>query len=246
MDNVKKYKIRNNLKTIIVALLITICFMMVLFTYYFFKIDNYEISGNKNYTQEEIRDIIFEKGIEQNAIYVYFNEMFGSKKTIPFVETYDIQIEWPNKVTVTIYEKAITAYIEYMGVNMFFDKDGIIVESSTKLPEGIPLVCGLNFEYMQLYQKLAVENENVFNVILTINQCLTKYGVDVDKIQFDKSYDVTLYKDNIKILLGDGTNVGEKIYRLSLVMDKFEGLKGTLYLNDFDENDGDILFKKED
>lgn len=246
MDNVNKYKIGNNLRTIILVALITIIVIIAIFILYFFNIESYDISGNKNYTQEEIETIIFDKPYEKNTLYVYFDNIFGKKKTIPFVETYDIQIQWPNKVVVTIYEKAITAYIEYMGVNMFFDKDGIIVESSTKLPEDIPLVCGLNFDYMQLYQKLAVENENVFNVILAINQCLTKYDVKVDKIQFDKSYNVTLYKDNIKILLGDGTNVGERIYRLSLVMNKFEGLKGTLYLNDFNENDGDILFKKEE
>ena len=128
---------------------------------------------------------------------------------------------------------------------MFFDKDGIIVESSTKLPEGIPLVCGLQFDSMQLYSKLAVKDDKVFNTILSITQFLDKYSVDVDKIQFDKNYNIIIYKGDIKILLGDGSNIGERIYRLSLVMNKFEGLKGTLYLDDFDENNGDILFKKE-
>ena len=236
MKNVKQGDKKRNISIIIIASIVALIIIVSIFAFYFFKIESYEITGNKNYTEEEIQNIIFEKAYEKNAIGVYINNIFGKKKTIPFVETYDVDVIWPNRVKVTIYEKAITAYIEYMGVNMFFDKDGIIVESSTKLPEGIPLVCGLQFDSMQLYSKLAVKDDKVFNTILSI---------DVDKIQFDKNYNIILYKGDIKILLGDGSNIGERIYRLSLVMNKFEGLKGTLYLDDFDENNGDILFKKE-
>lgn len=245
MKNVKQGDKTRNKKIIIIVSIIAIIIIASVFAFYFFKIESYEITGNKNYTEEEIQNIIFEKAYEKNAIGAYLNSVFGKKKTIPFVETYDVDVIWPNRVKVTIYEKAITAYIEYMGVNMFFDKDGIIVESSTKLPEGIPLVCGLQFDSMQLHSKLAVKNDKVFNTILSITQFLDKYSVDVDKIQFDKNYNIILYKGDIKILLGDGSNIGERIYRLSLVMNKFEGLKGTLYLDDFDENNGDILFKKE-
>lgn len=245
MKNVKQGDKKRNISIIIIASIVALIIIVSIFAFYFFKIESYEIIGNKNYTEEEIQNIIFEKAYEKNAIGVYINNIFGKKKTIPFVETYDVDVIWPNRVKVTIYEKAITAYIEYMGVNMFFDKDGIIVESSTKLPEGIPLVCGLQFDSMQLYSKLAVKDDKVFNTILSITQFLDKYSVDVDKIQFDKNYNIILYKGDIKILLGDGSNIGERIYRLSLVMNKFEGLKGTLYLDDFDENNGDILFKKE-
>lgn len=245
MKNVKQGDKKRNISIIIIASIVAVIIIVSIFAFYFFKIESYEITGNKNYTEEEIQNIIFEKAYEKNAIGVYINNIFGKKKTIPFVETYDVDVIWPNRVKVTIYEKAITAYIEYMGVNMFFDKDGIIVESSTKLPEGIPLVCGLQFDSMQLYSKLAVKDDKVFNTILSITQFLDKYSVDVDKIQFDKNYNIILYKGDIKILLGDGSNIGERIYRLSLVMNKFEGLKGTLYLDDFDENNGDILFKKE-
>ena len=227
MKNVKQGDKKRNISIIIIASIVALIIIVSIFAFYFFKIESYEITGNKNYTEEEIQNIIFEKAYEKNAIGVYINNIFGKKKTIPFVETYDVDVIWPNRVKVTIYEKAITAYIEYMGVNMFFDKDGIIVESSTKLPEGIPLVCGLQFDSMQLYSKPAVKDDKVFNTILSITQFLDKNSVDVDKIQFDKNYNIILYKGYIKILLGDGSNIGERIYRLSIVMNKFEGLIGT-------------------
>ena len=43
-------------------------------------------------------------------------------------------------MNVTIYEKAVVGYINYMGCNMYFDKDGIVVESSSKLYSGVPQI----------------------------------------------------------------------------------------------------------
>lgn len=53
---------------------------------------------------------------------------------------------WPNKMNVAVYEKAIVGYISYMGCNMYFDKDGIVVESSSENYEDVPQITGLDFK----------------------------------------------------------------------------------------------------
>ena len=65
------------------------------------------------------------------AVYI---RCFGKKnKQIPFIQKYDVEVTiWPDKMNVAVYEKAIVGYISYMGCNMYFDKDGIVVESSSE------------------------------------------------------------------------------------------------------------------
>ena len=41
-----------------------------------------------------------------------------------------------------VYEKSVAGYVEYMGRYMYFDQDGIVVESSETRTEGIPQVTG--------------------------------------------------------------------------------------------------------
>ena len=48
---------------------------------------------------------------------------------------------------ITVYEKAVIGYIRYMGCNMYFDKDGIVVESSTETFEKVPEIIGLKFKF---------------------------------------------------------------------------------------------------
>lgn len=45
-----------------------------------------------------------------------------------------------------MYEKNIVGYVHYLGKNVYFDKDGIVVESSDQEIEGVPLIKGLTFD----------------------------------------------------------------------------------------------------
>ena len=46
--------------------------------------------------------------------------------------------------------------MEYLEKYMYFDKEGIIVEASNEKTQGIPLVTGLSFEHVVLYEPLPV------------------------------------------------------------------------------------------
>ena len=88
---------------------------------------------------------------------ILFYVLFGEKdKEITFVQKYDVDIEWPDKLTVTVYEKPIVGYISYMGCNMYFDKDGKVVESSSASYENVPQIEGLEFKSIVLNSKLTI------------------------------------------------------------------------------------------
>ena len=61
-----------------------------------------------------------------------------------------------------MYTKRAWWAVSYMSSYMYFDKDGIIVESSSQKLPGIPWITGLKFGHIVLYQKLPVESERGF------------------------------------------------------------------------------------
>lgn len=50
----------------------------------------------------------------------------------------------------------------------YFDKDGIIVESTSETLPGVPKIAGLSFGHIVLHQPLPVEDISVFNEILNL------------------------------------------------------------------------------
>lgn len=202
----------------------------------YFVIKEIEVEGNKRATAEEIKDYIFDKSYDTNTLVLYLKSKFEKKKSIPFVATYDIDMVSSTKVKVTIYEKDIVGYLQYMGSYMYFDKDGIVVESSSELIEDVPLVTGLNFDSIILNEKLPVYNEDVFDMILDLTQNIRKYKLVVDKIYISEEYESTLYIGKVKVLLGSSEDINQKLSDLYDMHKQLEGKSGTLDMKEVDKD----------
>ena len=55
----------------------------------------------------------------------------------------------------------------HRGSYLYFDRDGIVVESSRIKLEDIPVITGLNFSRIVLHEQLKVQKEEMFTVILS-------------------------------------------------------------------------------
>lgn len=162
---------------------------------------------------------------------------------VPFVEKMDVSVQDPHTIKIEVYEKALAGYVEYLERYMYFDKDGIVVESSTEKTEGIPMVTGLQFDHVILYEALPVDDSEIFNTILSITQLVNKYSLSVDRIYFGSDGSLTLYFDDVKVALGTGDNLDEKIMRLQYMLPELEGKSGTLKMENYTEETKNISFE---
>lgn len=211
-------------------------------SFFIFKAEDVEYSGGEHYTKEELNSLIF--GTDTPNVLHY--SIVGEKdKKIPFIEKYDVDIKWPDKISVTVYEKSIVGYISYMGCNMFFDREGMVVESSLEHYENVPEIYGLKFDSIVLNNKLEIGNEEVFDKILDLTQAFDKYKLDINKIVFKSNFDVVLNMGDVKVLLGNPQDFTERLYVLKQLSSEFEGLKGTLHLEEYDGTESSIIFTKE-
>lgn len=201
------------------------------------------VSGNARYTAEQIENMIFDSNISRNAAYCYYQYKFKAHKQIPFVEDYKIVFRSPTAVEIIIYEKSVVGYVSYMNSFMYFDKDGIIVESTSEKLEKIPLVTGLKFGHIVLHRPLPIENSRVFEEILNLTQLLSVFEIGVDKIHYNSSYEAELTIGGLVVQLGDNSDINGKVSELNDILRDYSDLDGTLYLDSYDDSNANPMYR---
>lgn len=203
------------------------------------------VTGNTHYTDKEIIDMVMTDKLSTNSLYLSLKYRDKSIDNIPFIEKMDVDILAPDKIRINVYEKAVAGYMAYLGRYIYFDREGIVVESSFERSENVPEVMGLSFDYVIMHEKLPIENENVFEEILDITQLLDKFDLDANKIFFDSDYNLYLYFDEIEVSLGTEDYIDEKIIQLKNILPSLEGKSGILEMKDFDLDTKNITFEEQ-
>lgn len=210
-----------------------------------FHIDTIKVTGNIHYTEEEIRNIITEQNEIDNAVLLYLKNKMNPIDDVPFIDYMDIEFVSNHTISVTVYEKAMAGCIEYMNQYIYFDKDGIVLEISEERMQDIPCITGMQFDSMVLHEKLPIDDESRFRLILSMTQLISKYELEIDGIRFTSEDEIILYYKDIKVLLGDGSNIEEKIVDLGSILESLEGKAGTLDMRDFTKEKGNAKFRSE-
>ncbi|MDO4187682.1 MAG: FtsQ-type POTRA domain-containing protein [Lachnospiraceae bacterium] len=244
MDKTKLKKILIRM-IIIMIILIAVC-AAILVIREKCNVSIVDIEGNEHYSTAEIRDLVMDGPYGTNSVYLYLKYKNKTVKDIPFIEKMNVKIISPNHIRIDVYEKAVAGYIEYLGHYIYFDREGIAVESSTETTPGIPFVTGLDFDHVVLHEKLPAVDETIFAKILSITQLLTKYDIPTDRIYFDKDENITLYYGNVRIYIGTDAYIDEKINELSLLLPKLEGYSGVLHMENYKGEGGNFTLQKDE
>ena len=234
---------------VIIGFTIFACCAFLAGIYYYittaYKVTTVYVDGNVHYTNEEVMDMVMKGRYGKNSLYLAMKYKDKGVEGIPFVEKMDVNILTPNTIRISVYEKALAGYVEYLGRYMYFDRDGTVVESSSERTRGIPQVTGLRFDYVVVNEPLPVENDEIFKRILDITQLLNKYELTADKIFFDSSYNLTLFFGEVRVTLGSSSEIDQKIIKLKNILPELEGKSGTLQMENYTEDTKNITFHQE-
>lgn len=236
-----KKKTRRN---IIIGIMAAVL-LLVAVVFLFLRITQITVTGNRHYASDEIKSMVFQEKWDKNTIYCFCKDRFFKHKQIPFVEDYKLVFQGPAKVEIIVYEKSIVGCVAYMDSYLYFDKDGIVVESSNKKLGGIPLITGLEYGHIVLHQPIPVEDGTIFGQILNLTQLLSSAEISVDEIHYDSRGDATLSLGEINVFLGSGDEMDGKIAQLKNQLPVLTGLSGTLYLDTYKESDINLTYRFE-
>lgn len=239
MEKLRKYK------KLWIALII--CVVLLLLGVVFIQmctITKVKVTGNKHYTKKEIKELVMSSRMDYNSVYFYWRVQRKGITDIPFIDNVEVSILDRHTVKIKVYEKDIIGYVKHLGYHLYFDKDGVVVEATSKKLDNIPQVKGIHFDSVKLYEKLPVEKEDVFKKILNLTKLLDKYEIEPDGIYFAKDLSVTLNFDQANVMLGKDVEDDEKFVELKQLLPDLEGMKGTLHMENYDEDMKNITFKK--
>ncbi len=216
---------------------------VILATVYYFistySIKTVYVEGNIHYTEEEIKEMVMDGPLGNNSLYLSFKYKNKGVEDVPFVDVMDVSVLSPDTIRITVYEKSLAGYIEFMDSYMYFDRDGYIVETSNVKTVGVPWIVGLDFDHVVLGEKIPVADDSVFASVMNITNLLNDFGLNADKIYFQSDLDIVLWFGDIRVMLGEGKNLQEKFTLISRYLNTLEGQKGVWRMEDYSQ-EGDI------
>lgn len=211
-----------------------------------FTVENVVVEGNELYSSTQIENMVLNDEYSWNSLYVDLKYRFVDIGEVPFVDTMEVSLDNPHTVHIKVYEKGMLGYlyINSIGQNAYFDKDGFVVETSTEVIDGVPKITGISCEEVVLYEKLQLENSDILRDLLNLTQTLKKYNLLPDEIQYDSNMEPVLYYGTIQVKIGSEDNLSQKVVRLSIILPRLDGLSGTLHLETWTPETTDIIWDR--
>ena len=242
----RRRKKRRKIGLYILLILILLIAAGVLILMNVYTLENVVVEGNELYSSTQIENMVLNDEYSWNSLYVDLKYRFVDIGEVPFVDTMEVSLDNPHTVHIKVYEKGMLGYlyINSIGQNAYFDKDGFVVETSTEVIDGVPKITGISCEDVLLYEKLQLENSDILRDLLNLTQTLKKYNLLPDEIQYDSNMEPVLYYGTIQVKIGSEDNLSQKVVRLSIILPQLDGLSGTLHLETWTPETTDIIWDR--
>lgn len=242
----RRRKKRRKIGLYILLILILLIAAGVFIVMNVFTVENVVVEGNELYSSTQIETMVLNDEYSWNSLYVDLKYRFVDIGEVPFVDTMEVSLDNPHTIHIKVYEKGMLGYlyINSIGQNAYFDKDGFVVETSTEVIDGVPKITGISCEEVVLYEKLQLENSDILRDLLNLTQTLKKYNLLPDEIQYDSNMEPVLYYGTIQVKIGSEDNLSQKVVRLSIILPQLDGLSGTLHLETWTPETTDIIWDR--
>ena len=210
-----------------------------------FVVKTVKVEGNKLYNEQLIRETVLNDEYSWNSLYVLLKYTFLDTQEVPFIDTMEIKLNSPSSLTIKVYEKGLLGYLHIPAINQmaYFDKDGFVVETSTRVIENVPKIDGISCEEVVLFEKLPIDDQQLRDM-LTLTQTLKREGLEPDAIEFGTLHAPIVYYGNTEVWLGSIELLTQKVERLNEIMPNILGMEGVLHMENWTEESANIIFEK--
>ena len=179
----------------------------------YFAVREIVVAGNATVSRIEIEDRM---DVVAGDNILLINTAAARKRIMEnlYIDDVAFERELPGRLTVTIRERRLIAYVEHtQGSFLFIDESGRVLEVRTFFTEALPLVTGLSFSSFQLGERLDVPNRAAFSIVTQYAQALRRHGLirSVTHIDVTDIYNTRLRFPNIEFNVGNARDADEKV-----------------------------------
>lgn len=239
-----KRKIRFYILNIILFLVI-LGLIAFLFVYICCGVKSRTFEGSTVYTDDQLTGLLFKEKYDNNVVSSWFMSLVRPKTGIPFVEKVTIRPSSLSSVKVTVKEKERYGVVQTGDADFYyFDSACRIVQHSDTYIGGTPLF------YLPEFSEKAKEGSSLptsganRKIIEVVVEETGKRGIGVQSTVITDDGSIVMHYGTIEIRLGTRANLKEKIMRLPYVLPSLDGRTGILHLEDWTEENTDIVFEQ--
>ena len=167
-------------------------------TFFFLKITQVKVEGGDIYSDQQIIASAMSDKYAYHTLYFLAKSKLGHVDCLPFVQEIDVEWDSPTGIVLHVYDKTISGCVKYMGQYIYFDKDGVVLQSLTEPMDGVPVVTGIKFGKFTMNEAFEVKDDTLFETIMNLSRLIRHYKVKVDQIKFD-GRNVTLYSGKVEV-----------------------------------------------
>ena len=217
-------------------------FLIIAGVFWFLRITDVKVEGGEIYSDQEVISSAMSDKYSYHTLYFLAKSKLGHVSCLPFVQEIDVEWKSPSAVVLHVYDKTISGCVKYMGQYIYFDKDGVVLQSLAEPMDGVPVVTGIKFGKFTLNEAFEVKDASLFETIMNLSRLIKHYKVQVDQIKFDGK-NVTLYSGKVEVYLGQKDFYDDDMAALASVLKKTnkKGLAGTINMENFNSGDRIIL-----
>lgn len=226
-------------------MLLLLAFGALLWFWFFFKVQDVEVAGSTHYSKEQIKDIVLKGPLAENSVLAPLLCSRENTGEISFIDAVEVSYINPNEVLITVKEKQSIGCVRYLDCYVYFDREGIAIESSVKRDEEILYFEGMEPDFVCLNQPLSVSSEQFLDAAISLSQMIESGSRHPDNIRFDEKSMLTLTYGTIQVKLGKNQYLDDKMARMEAILPQIEGQKGTLHLENITSEKKIITFEND-
>lgn len=208
-----------------------------------FRTEEITVEGLSYYSKEEFLEKISGETARKNTLLFRYEQFRKGAVRVPYIEQYDIHTEGKNVIRIKVYEKILVGCVKVMGQYLYFDKDGYVTESSEERLPDVPLIKGLEFDRIVLYDKLKIQKDELYDVILNITKLVREYEMPAECIIFNGKGEVELEVGDISVSMGKRVAYDLQIQKLADLLPAVSGRKLYIDLSGYEGGSEDIIAK---
>lgn len=198
---------------------LAVCIALIVFLTVY-HVDDVEIVGNTRNSEEEVKDVALSGPLASNSFLLSVFRKNVVTDELPFVEDIKIEQVSPGKIRLHVNEKQIVGYVRYLDCNMYFDKDGIVVESEVAPDAGENTESTVVEPQQVIVDPVEVvdENETNYHAAVTDVPCIT--GLTFESVALEEKLPV---KDD---------SVFNTILGIARIVEKYDIMPDQVEFND--------------
>lgn len=218
----------------------------IIFFFVYYHVENVEVMASSHYTQEQVREMVLRGPLASNSVLAPVMYSKDDVSDVPFVDGFRVTRLNRNTIAVSVMEKQTVGCIPYLDSYVYFDRNGIFIESSRSRDEEVPYFDGIQVNYILKDEKLPIKGTTVLNTAVALATIFQKNQMIPDHIQFDQNYEISLLYGDIDVRLGKDQYLEDKMARAISILPMLEGEKGILHMENITDNVKTVTFEREE